>query len=618
MATNVGSVTNHFPRAQNGFTTTTAGSVASGATTVQLASVSGYTNGEPAVFVIDPTDATKKQTFTGIIDTSGVQVTSVVWTAGTNQTHALGATVVDYATATHISMMSKGIRVQHKLDGTHSAITADSVTAPTGTITALTVTTLTVGSQTPSADWTASTAPNTVTYNGNHSYDLVFNGTDLTGSLNPGTRFSTTRTVAAPTQCTSLNGTTQYFNKTSPAGMTFTDDFAAGAWVKLTSYANGTIMSRYNGTSGWILDIISTGQIVFRGYNASNANQSNVTSYQSVPLNRWVHIAAQLDMSAFTATPTTSYIMLDGVDIPAQALRSGTNPTALIQAGNLEVGSQNGGTVPFAGKISQAFVASAKITQSNVRTLISQGLTASLISTHSIVSAYSFDNSINDLNTTNANNLTANGSAVATNADSPFGLQASGLVSSTLDYGIVQAATFATNTTVTVQVPEGNTIPTSGGVTATRYSSAKAPYGFPSNKTKWLISTKHPGGATSSNATYGTFLSSSFLLTVPIGGWRVGWQCGSIYNASTTNVYFAVSPTSLSGLSATAGFAVTSLVSRIKSSAAVEMDLTSYVTSDYTLTAQAAFVMYTLGATTAAGTDGSVAPNEIFAENAYL
>jgi hypothetical protein len=117
MSTSVASVVNHFPSAENGFTTTTSGSVSSGAATVGLNSVAGYANGEIAVFVIDPTDTDKKQTFTGTIDTAGVQVTDVVWTAGTNQTHALGATVVDYATATHISMMTKGIRVSLGQDG---------------------------------------------------------------------------------------------------------------------------------------------------------------------------------------------------------------------------------------------------------------------------------------------------------------------------------------------------------------------------------------------------------------------------------------------------------------------------------------------------------------------
>jgi len=129
MSTSVaGLSSNFFPDAENGFTTTTAGSVASGAATVTLNSVAGYTNGLPVVLVIDPTDSTKKQTFTGIVDTSGVQITSVVWTAGTNQTHVLGATVVDYATATHIAMISKGIAVHADQDGTLKAGAVDVAT----------------------------------------------------------------------------------------------------------------------------------------------------------------------------------------------------------------------------------------------------------------------------------------------------------------------------------------------------------------------------------------------------------------------------------------------------------------------------------------------------------
>lgn len=121
MSTSVTSVVSHFPSAQNGFTTTLASTIASGATTVPLNSVAGYVNGSVAVFVIDPTSSTAKQTFTGIIDTAGVQVTSVVWTAGTNQTHTGGTTVVDYETATHWSMVAKGLLVNHAQDGTHIA-----------------------------------------------------------------------------------------------------------------------------------------------------------------------------------------------------------------------------------------------------------------------------------------------------------------------------------------------------------------------------------------------------------------------------------------------------------------------------------------------------------------
>lgn len=125
--TNVSAVTKHFPSAEEGFTTTLSSTISAGATTVGLNSLSGYTTGEVATFIVAPTVASEKQVFTGVVDTAGLQLTNVVWTTGTNQTHAAGTTVVDYATATHISQMSKGILEEHNQDGSHGAITASSV-----------------------------------------------------------------------------------------------------------------------------------------------------------------------------------------------------------------------------------------------------------------------------------------------------------------------------------------------------------------------------------------------------------------------------------------------------------------------------------------------------------
>lgn len=520
MATSVTSVTSHFPSPQNGFTTTLASTISSGAATVPLNSVAGYTNGQIGVFVVDPSDQTKKQTFTGTVDTAGVQVTGVVWTAGTNQTHTGGATVVDYATATHIAMMSKGIRVQHNQDGTHAAVTATSVVT-SGNITAANF--IQTGGASANG-WTVGlTVPNTVTALGNRSYSLVVNGTDLTSQVSAGMRLKTTRTVAAPTQSTSLNGTTQFYSKTSPAGMTFTDDFVVSAWVKLSAYSASqqVIASRYNGTSGWKLYIDTTGQLGLAGYNAGAANFSVVNSYQSIPLNKWVHISSQLDMSSYpTVSPTTSYVMIDGVDVPASVSRAGTNPTALIQAGNLEVGSWNGGLLPFTGKIAQVAIYSAKVTEANVLATISQGLAGTETS---LISAYSFNNSINDLNA-NANNLTANGSAVATNADSPFGGQADSTISSTLDYAIITKTAFSTNTTLTVQVPEGCTIPTSGGVSAVSYSTQKVPYLFPAQREKWTITMLNRTQVTQGSPVSGTWYNlGSQQLNIPIGEWSTSY-----------------------------------------------------------------------------------------------
>lgn len=360
--------------------------------------------------------------------------------------------------------------------------------------------------------------PNTVTYNGNRNYSLVFNTVDLTSYISPGMRLKATRTVTAPTQCTSLNGTTQFYSRASGsvAGMTFTDDFAVSAKIKLTAYPSvqAAIVSRFNGTSGWSLRVLSDGRIELVGFNAGGANFSFVLSYGSVPLNKWVDVAAQLDMSAFTATTTTSFVMIEGVDVPAAVTRGGTNPTALVQAGNLEIGSENGGSFLNA-KVAQVAVYSAKVTQATIAASFSQTLSGSETS---LISAYSFNNSINDLNA-NANNLTANGSAVATNADSPFagGANAStAYTAGTTEFGEVFNVSFSTNTTVVVQVPDGYSLPTSGGISALAYSTTAKPLAWPSLGNILGIA-KTFSTFTTTSASAVQVLGNSVTVTIPVG-----------------------------------------------------------------------------------------------------
>ena len=388
--------------------------------------------------------------------------------------------------------------------------------------------------------------PDTVVANGNRSYTLTFNSLDLTDTISPGMRVRTTRTVAAPDQCTDLEASSsQYYNKTSPSGMTFTDDFVVSAWIKLESYPPSggyyTIASRYNGTSGWELRVkTGSGQIEMYGWNGGAGNYSGAVSYQSVPLNKWVHVTAQLDMSTFTATTTTTYMMIDGVDIPCVVTRGGTNPTALIQAGNLEIGSTNSGTSPFDGKIAQVAIYSAKVTQATILASMNQGLTGSETS---LISAYSFNNSINDLSAT-ANNLTAQGSAVATNADSPFG---NGGVSSTLDYALIQTIAFSTNTTIVAQVPEGCTIPTTGGVSSVAYSVQANPYGWVSDKGRWQVATYKLVSNNYSIGAINTWVSSYVKLSIPIGSWRVDYAGNGQLHSTAAGArlgFFAIGGTS--------------------------------------------------------------------------
>ena len=321
--------------------------------------------------------------------------------------------------------------------------------------------------------------------------------------------------------------------------MTFTDDFVVSAWVKLNSYNganNSSIATRYNGTSGFEFRTNLSGQVEFVGRNAGSANFSLVVSSQSVPLNKWVHITAQLDMSAFTATATTSYVMIDGTNVPASVSRGGTNPTALIQAGNFEIGAQNSGAFPFPGKIAQVAIYSAKVTQATIKASMNQTLSGSETS---LISAYSFNGVINDLNTTNANNLTANGGALATSADTPFTQTVSGITAGTTNYSITTAIS-SDGLTETVQVPEGDTIPTSGGVSAVSYSTQKVPYGFPASRNKWQVEwhSKATQTLTASNNTWSSGLvNGSLAFTAPLGEWAGSFDILH-YNDRGATVYF--------------------------------------------------------------------------------
>lgn len=511
MSTSVSGVSKHFPSAENGFTTTLSGSISSGAATVGLNSVAGYTNGEVAVFVVDPTDAAKKQTFTGTIDTGGVQVTDVVWTAGTNQAHSAGATVVDYATATHISMMTKGLLVEHAQTGLHTLTSSATITSSkvitglndtngneifkvgaTGSaVNELTLTNAATGnapiisstggdtnigltltpkgtgnvSMTSRADgWvTGLTAPSTVTANGNRNYDVVINSTDYTDRLSPGMRLRLTRTVTAPTQCTDLeSGSSQYFSKSSPNKMTFTDDFTCMAWIKTESLGTQQrIIGRISGTNGWHFGITAAGVLYIEIQPGAGTTRSVVT-YQTLNTGEWIHVAASMDASAGSTLIYINGILVDSV--------SSGSASSLTQAGDLQVGSA-GTTNYFDGKLAQVAVFDAVISASTIRSYMSQGLSGTETN---LKSAYSFNNSIADLNTTTPNDLTANAAAVATATDTPF----SGGSGGTTEYAEIGSISFSTNTTIKVQVPSGYAIPTSGGISALAYSTDVQPFSF--------------------------------------------------------------------------------------------------------------------------------------------
>ena len=365
------------------------------------------------------------------------------------------------------------------------------------------------GATTSSSTWTdTGYAPGTVTYNGNRSYQCVFSNTDLTGFLSNGMRLKLTRTTAPPTQCTDLeSGSSQYWSKTSPAGISFTTTFTCAAWVKLESYgAFGGIIARRNAsTEGWSLSVDTDGTIELLGARIA-ANNKQIQSYQSIPLNKWVHVAACLDMTV--GDTTAQKIWIDGVEVPRVYTLTGT-ATALVQGTTaLVVGAAvSAGTSLFDGKIAQASVHSACLSDAQIKAMASQTISSS---TPSIVSGFTFDGAATDVSA-NANDLSANGGAVATTVDSPF---------NSTEYGIITANAFSTDTTLTVQVPEGYAIPTSGGVSAVSYSTQAVPYGFPADKGKWSLYIPFRTGQTGSTSTTQSNIAGA-VQSFPIGKWEI-------------------------------------------------------------------------------------------------
>ena len=584
---------------------------------------------------------------------SATTITGAVLRYGTDQNYSAGTLTRVYIlpTSTRENKLVDGILVNHNQTGTHKTLTDDSgnewikQTSTASAVNEVTIANAATGNgPTISATgdntnidlnftakgtgqikyagrhdaWnTGVPVPDTVAANGNRSYTLTHNSTDLTDYLSPGMRLRTTRTVSAPTQCTSLNGTTQYYSKSSPSAMTFTDDFTVSAWVKLTSYPSGDVGIMNRGTStGFWYGVNSAGRVILNGFKSGGGNFRRVTSYQSLPLNKWVHVSAQLDMSAYTATTTTCYVMLDGVDVPAIVEQGGSNPADISgQTGDLNIGAIGGANF-FPGKIAQVAIYNAKVTQATIKASISQGLSGSETS---LISAYSFNNAITDLSA-NANNLTANGAAVATNADSPFGGQASGLISATLDYGIIQSVTFSTNTTVVVQVPEGCTIPTSGGVSAVSYSTQKAPYGFPAQRDKWVLKnilcgTSNSTAALSAN-TFAVIAGSN--ITIPIGSWAYGYMVFVQQNAGGTGSlfgHFAMKDTapisfvdeSISGIYDQSTQFLGGQVSK---------EMSTVLSSQTVFNGYGAYSQ--TSGTTTINLRGDLAPGILYAENAYL
>lgn len=349
---------------------------------------------------------------------------------------------------------------------------------------------------------------------GNKEYTITTPG-DKTTKYSAGMRIRITRAVVPSTQSADFeSGSTQYANKTTPSGIVFTDDFTCEAWIKLESYtaSNQVIVSRRSGLNGWQMYVNSAGQLgIFGG---SNPNYRIKVTTTSVPLNKWVHVAATLDMSGNIAT-----FYMNGVSIPYTSADVST-PTSLVQAGDLMLGNYTGGTEYFDGLMAEVRVWNTILSQVTVQ----QNMNISLTGAESnLMALFKLAGNFND-STSNTNNLTATG-AVATFVDHPM---------KPIEYGIITKVAYsAPNTTLTVFTGTDYNIP-NGSLSNLYYSAQRAPFGFPTSRNKWMVQSYLRATNTTAIGAFGTWFPSTYKLVVPTGSWEIINQ-GSYNQANSSN-----------------------------------------------------------------------------------
>lgn len=589
MSKNISSVTNKLPTVNEGFVTTTSSTTSGGAGTIGLNSTSGLTNGSVFVGIIEP-GADNQQTFTGLVDTSGNQITSVVWTRGSDVSHPGGSSIVDYVTGTDFNLLSSALQGIMNQNGTLKAApiqTALGVTASTG------------------GGWDLLTTTPTVStgYNkGNKEFDLTFSNVNLSTALSPGMRLKVDRTGTVPTQCTDLESTSsQYWSKSSPTGISFTDDFTCEAWIKLESYtgANQTILRKFLTNAGFGLHLNPTGQV--RLFAGTGGAYDDIVSYQSIPLGQWVHIVATLDMSA-----SSGKVYINGVDVPASYSNSAA--TQLTQAGNLYVGAAETLSEYFDGEISNVRIWSAIRTATQVR----DNMAVSTVGNETnLVVDIKFSGNGND-STSNANNLTASGGATATTTDNPF---------KATEYAIVTKVNYsAPNTTVTVITGTDYNIPNMT-LQNPYYSTHKSPYGFPSKRAFTLVSTFRILESVSLGAVNQWF-ASNHTISIPSGEWIPKYQ--GAFQFSSSGGGTRDGDIILSDVTPTNNVRFQELTSEIYSTSTNDAIATLHKTqeSGISLTTQTTFRIYgqIAGAT---GTEffrlrGDLSAIQITAESAYV
>lgn len=373
----------------------------------------------------------------------------------------------------------------------------------------------------PAAGWNPIAATPVYTgNNGQKEFTLNF-PLNLTTTLQKGMKLQVTRGTTPPTQSMAFTAaSSQYGTKASPAGLTgMTGPFTVEAWIKLNSYptsGTATIIARDSTNTGFGCRINTSGQLEW--FYGNGTNTTTLDTYQAIPLNRWVHIAAVVTSTAIG----TGAAYLNGASVP---IVIAVGATIFAQAStNLNVGGDAAANTYFDGSISELRVWGVAQSQANVQANMAISLTGS---ESNLLALFQGNGNFND-KTSNANNLTATNGALATQAANPY---------NAVEYAIVTniGAFSGGNTPVTVFCGTDCMIPNMA-LSNPQYSVSRAPYGFPAARGKWIVDflwqLRQTIIATSNSAWYNP---GTFQLSVPIGAWNLRFQMnGIVVDATST------------------------------------------------------------------------------------